>query len=138
MEPDQVNVRVAESQEETFLLIPLLAAQKGFDAREEFAVVKRFGQVIIRAGVQSPDSMLHFRLAREHEDGSGKVQPPQFGAHRDTIQPRQHDVEDHQIDARVERPLESAASLMLALDGKAFALQELQHQGAELGVVVDQ
>ena len=47
-----------------------LPTQKGVDTRQKFLVVEGLGQVVIRSGVQSLDSVLYLALCCEHQDRS--------------------------------------------------------------------
>ena len=114
----------------------LVAAQDGAHAGHQLARVEGLGQVIVGAQFQADDAVHVVGAGGQHEHRHVALlaQPAQdFEA----VQPGQHDVQDYQVEAAVQGPVQAAAAFMHALHREAFALEELRQQGAEFGVVVD-
>src|SRR6267378_5091729 len=68
----EVDFDVAEGIAIHLLRQSLRASQYSFNAREQFADGKRFGDIVVGAELK-PDDLIHFLTARgEHDDRNGR------------------------------------------------------------------
>ena len=62
----------------------------------------------------------------------------QLAQHVEAVEPRQHHVEQHQVDASPARALEPALAVRARLDGVAFAGQPIAQRQHQTGLVLDE
>jgi len=72
------------------------AAQDRADAAHDLAQVKGLGDVVVRAGLQAQELVVHAAARGEHDDGH-VVGLRQHPAHVHAAQVRQHPVQQHQV-----------------------------------------
>ncbi len=104
---------------------------------QQLAWVERLRKVVVRSHLQTRDAIHIFAARGEHQHGDTALRA-QAPEDLETVQARQHDIQNHQIEAAVEGAVQAASAFVLALDSESFARQELDQQGAQLGVIVDQ
>jgi hypothetical protein len=75
----------------------LSPAKERTDARGKFREGKWFDQVIIGAGVQTYDAVLHGVLRREYQDRDTDPSLSQSREHFDPAPAREHDIQNYQI-----------------------------------------
>jgi hypothetical protein len=114
----------------------LAAAQHGADAGQQLARIARLGQVVVGAQFQADDAVGLLAHGRQHDDG-GAVGGRQAAADGQAVLAGQHDVEHHQIDRASGQHLFHGAGVGRGLDGVAVATQEVGHDVADAGIVVD-
>ena len=114
-----------------------VAPQNGADARGQFARVEGLRQIIVGAQFQAHDAV-HIFAARgqhQHRDFAFLPQPLE---NLEAVDARQHDIEHHQVDAGLQRLLQTAVAFVGRLHGEALAAQEFAEQRGEFGIVIDQ
>jgi hypothetical protein len=79
------------------------AAQQGPDTRREFSEGKRFAQVVVRAQVQTLHPVFHTGAPGQHQDRHTRFPRSQKAQNCHTVQPRQIEVENHQIEVQFSR-----------------------------------
>jgi hypothetical protein len=105
--PRQIDADRAQGQmPDGFARLPG-ATEQGADAGQQFAGAERFDQVIVGAGVEPGHAILDLALGGEHEHRDRMRQATQLGAERESIELRQHDVEQQQIGFLLECAIEA-------------------------------
>ena len=83
------------------------------------------------------DAILHLPLGGEHQDWDSVSQPPQFGANRETIQLRHHDIEKNQVRLFFQGALQTAFAVGRQQHAVAFGLQAILQRRAHRQLVFD-
>ena len=106
------------------------------DAGHQFPRIERLGKIVVSADFESDDTVNVFaaRGEQEHRNPGLVAQPPQ---HFESVQAREHYIQDHQQKVSVERLLQTAISVRGGFDLKALGRQILAHQAAQFDVVID-
>jgi hypothetical protein len=76
------------------------ARQQALDPGEQLGWMEGFDEVVVRAGSQSADLLLHLSLGGEHDDRDMRGAAfftPDLGRHLVAVQLGQHDIEQDQI-----------------------------------------
>ena len=75
----------------------LRTTQQGSQAREELFEIEGLGEVIVGAGIETGDAVVHGAAGREHEDGHAESGGAQFAADGVAVLHGHHYVEYDQI-----------------------------------------
>jgi hypothetical protein len=114
-------------------------AQQRADAGDELADAERLGQVIVGAALQAVHLVGFLAPGGEHQDRH--ISELRFAAdragHRDAVEPRQHDVEDHQIERLAARQPEPLRSVRRRDRVEALEAEMENHEVADVLVVLD-
>ena len=119
------------------LFAPLAATQQRPHPRQQFIGAERFHEVIVRAGVEAGDAVLDLPLGREHEDRFGVAEPAQFGAQREAVELREHDVEEQEVGLFLERAVQALDAVGGGEDTVALGLEHVGQRRAHGGFVFD-
>ena len=104
----------------------------------ELVELKRLGEIIIGAGVQSADYVFGRVTRREHQDWSGPPLPPELSGNLEAVLLREHDVEQDGIvvvDVRHRRRLIPVTSNVHDI---SFLAQPLFDESGDFPVVFHQ
>ena len=113
-------------------------AQQGADAGDEHRERERLRQVVVGARVERLGLVELAVLGREHEDRRPDAGGAQVGAHLEPVAPGQHDVEDHEVVAALDRHPPPFQPVVGDLDREALGLEAAPHGAGDLPVVLDQ
>ena len=106
-----------------FRLSRLSAAQQGAHAGEQFHESERLGEVIVGAGFEAFDAIVHLAARAENQDrraGAAAADPLEdFEA----VHIRQHQIENHQIVVGILAVLKSFCAVLGDIDGIARTLE---------------
>ena len=102
------------------------ATQQGAQSSQKLTEVERFRQVVVGAAVETAHAGLN-RIARgEHEDRDLQPRIPELPADRETIDPRQTDVEDDRVEFGDGRVVHGLFAIRSDVDGVRFFAQALR------------
>jgi len=107
------------------------------DARQQFARVERFAQVIVGPHLQTHDAVHVLALGGEHDDGRLVVRGAQAAANAQPVFAREHQVQHDEVDRVAGQQAAHRASVLGHPDVKPFLGQVAVEQVADAGVVVD-
>src|SRR5262249_19587090 len=113
------------------------AAGKGFDARQELGIGVGLGQVVVTAGAQAFDAVVDVAKRREDQDGGAGPVIAQLLHHRETVETRQHAINDKDVVAAVLGHDETRLAVAGKVGGMAAFLQRLLQELRRLLVVLD-
>ena len=113
------------------------AAHDVLEAEDEFAGLKRLGDIVVDAGFEAFNAVLRLRPGRQHADGdrrdalelAGEVQPALA---------RHHDVEDHEVESETAHGGPGGYRVAGSGNAEAVVLQVSAEQIPDPMVVVDQ
>jgi hypothetical protein len=80
------------------------------DAREKFRESKGLDQVIVGAGVEAAHAVIHGAPRSEDQDWGSETAPAHFKKSLKTSLPRQHDIQENQVESRVAQLPDSRLS----------------------------
>src|SRR5215469_6888233 len=115
----------------------LAAPQHGANPRQQFIGIKWLGKIVVGAGIEALDAILLLYARRRHDHGDA-LAPPQLLEHSESVEYRQHDIENHQVMRAIHRAGQPLAPVVGALKPMAGLGKILPHHAAQLGVVVDE
>ena len=121
----------------TARLIPGAAAQDRRDAQQQLFQVKRFGQVVVAAGLEAAHAVLGGALHRQEQHGRLDAVAAQLRAELDPVHARHHDVEDGEIVWLGAQARESRSAVVRDVGAVALGLEVLADAGREVLFVVD-
>ena len=84
-----------------------LVSPPTFDAGCQLRHAERLRQVIVRAHLQAQDPIQLCALCRQHQNRHIARAGTNLAAHRQTIQARQHQIQNNQIDAALTEPFQA-------------------------------
>src|SRR5438445_2078765 len=87
-------------------------AQQGLDAREQLAEPERLAQVVVGAELQAEDLVALHALGGQHQDGSGGTLLSHLLEQLVAVAARKHDVENDQVDVRLERHAQAGLAVL--------------------------
>lgn len=116
--------------------ITIDAAQNGPQAREQFAGIEWFGQIVVGADLETNDpvDILSSRSQHKDRDARGSPNLPQ---RFELFQIRKHDIEDDQGESPRQCRLDSFQAVLHRLDCKTSRSQILAQQTTEIGIVIN-
>ena len=88
--------------------------------------MKRLGQVVVRAGIETGDAIVDGVPSGEHEHRNRIAVRPQLAAHIEAALHRQHKVEDHDIVRHRRCLLDRGGSVTNHIDGVPVLPQALR------------
>ena len=113
--------------------------QQALDPGQELGRVERLDQVVVGAGPQAADLLLHLALGGEHDDrdvGVGALFGPDLGRDLIAVELRQHDVEEHQRRTLGRPQAESLGAVTRDDDLVALLLEGVGERPLDVRVVV--
>ena len=113
-----------------------VAAQQRPHAGQELLRIERLHHVVIRAQVQPFHLLGRLPLGGEHEDGEIEVLL-EHAAHFPAVHLRHHDVQHRQVHLRAFQHPKGRRAVGGLHHVEAGARQEVAHQLADVGIVVD-
>src|SRR5881392_321995 len=113
------------------------AAQQGFHSRQELEHAERLRDVIVRPQTQAANLVGLFAARGEDEDGHPAPLVAQRAQHAVAVQPRQHQIENHQVGPCVTRAGEPLGAVLHDDDLVALDLEVVAQPEGEVGVVFD-
>ena len=111
-------------------------AQDGVDPQKQFFGFERFGQVVIRSGLQPVNAVAGFALGRQHQD-RGRSRFAQGAGQADAVFAGHHHVQNDQVEIQPRQHPPRMFGIARRRDQKAMAHQELLEQIADAFVVID-
>ena len=115
------------------------AAQQRGDPRGQLLRAERLGDVVVGAELEARDAIGFFAARRQHDDRDRRGR--RIGAQRladpQAVQPRQHQIEDDEIDRLAPQPRQHVAARRRRLDRVPRACQVMRDQLGDVGVVFD-
>ena len=120
------------------MLLPGAAPEQRAHASGKLVEIERLHQVVVRAGVETANAVVHCIARGQDDHGRGAARAPVLVEHVDAIALRQAEVEQHEIvHAVVQRQLRGAAVLS-PVDRIARAPQRVEHRLGDHVVVFHQ
>ena len=114
------------------------AAQQGADPGDEDRERERLGEEVVGAGVERLGLVELAVLGREDEDRRPHAGIAQVGAHLEAVAARQHQVEDDEVVATLERQPTPFQPVGGDLDGEPLGAQPALDGAGDLAVVLDE
>lgn len=111
-------------------LAQLATAQQGADACQQHPRFARLADVVVGADLQAQHLVVAVVQGGEHQDRQARLGRAQLTADLQAVQPRQHDVEHHQVRAQA---LHRGQRLVAATDHRHGIALTAQVGGDELG-----
>jgi hypothetical protein len=134
---NEINASVAKLERPRNAPLAMGTPKKSADAGEQFLGAERFDEVIIRAGVETGDTILDLAFGSEHENENGMIEAAQLGTEGEPIEMRQHDVEQHQVGLFIDRALEAGLAVDGGEDTVTFGLEAILKGGAHGQLVLN-
>ena len=114
--------------------------QQALDPGEQLRRVEWLDQIIVGAGPQTPDLLLHFPLCREHDDRhvrGATLLAADLGRHLVAVQLGQHDVQEDQVRRLCAPQPEAFGSVRGDDDVVPLLLEGVLQQSLDIRVVID-
>src|SRR5204863_5135627 len=112
-------------------------AHQRLDAGEQLGVGVRLGEVVVAAGAQALDAVVHLAQRREDEDGRARALGAQRLHHRQAVAARQHAVDDQHVVAALARHGETVLAVAGDVGGMPALAQRSLQELRRLTVVFD-
>jgi hypothetical protein len=113
------------------------AAAERPDPGEQLGERERLHEVVVCAGIEPFDTILH-RVARgEHEDRSCGLRGSETASHLKTVEGGDHDVEDDDVVTFGARLRESVGAVVAEIDDVAFFLEDATHRCREPSLILN-
>ena len=93
-------------------------AQRGANAGHQLGHLERLAHVVVRAGLETDHDIERVGARGEHHDRDRR-RPPDRAADLEAVQPRQHDVEQDQVERLGPEPVEALPAVAGGLDREA-------------------
>src|SRR5947209_6364334 len=133
----QVDLNIAERVAIHLLGQSLRSAQNGFDASEEFANGKRFGDVVVSAQLE-PNDFIHLLAAGgEHDNGNRRALGLELLAYVETAHARHHHIENYQIGRILECAFQAIDAIESGNNLKALILEVIAQSGDHVWFILD-
>ncbi|MNZ11343.1 hypothetical protein D3C78_282060 [compost metagenome] len=117
---------------------PGTAPEQGAQAGLELVEVERLDQVIVGAGIQASDAVFGC-IARGKDQNRQAVAPrPHPAQQLDATQPRQPEVEDHQVECFVLQGMQPAQAIAQPVEGIALLAQPVADPLTQSGIILNQ
>src|ERR1700686_195985 len=107
-------------------------------ARQKFAKLKRFGEVIIRSAIESANAVLDSVSRSEHKDGHPPPGFPKPAANFESVRSGNHDVQNDQVvlvDVRLIKRIFTGSG---GIDRVSLLAQSFDHKPAHPLIVFDE
>ena len=111
--------------------------QHGLDAGQQFAGGERLDDVIVGAHLQTADAVVLAAAGRKDDDRQRRPGAAHLGQHFQPVAPRQHQIEQHQIDADAHGLFEAADAVAGLGRLVAGGAQGVAHAAADGLFVLD-
>jgi len=102
---------------------------------QQLIETERFGQIVVRAGVEAAHAVVETVARGEHEHRHRGALRAQASADFHPVDAGDHHVEDHRVVLVVVQVLERGAAVCRAVDRVAVLAQSAREHGGEAGVV---
>src|SRR5665213_2888555 len=113
------------------------AANQGLQARGQFGKGEGFGQVIIAAGLQAFDAIVHRGFGAEKNDRGADFSAAHALDEAEAVELGHHNIYDSGIEGGRLGQQKSLLAVGTAIDGIARLLQPFDHKGSNLVVVLN-
>jgi len=107
------------------------------DPRHQLGDLERLAKVVVSAGLEAGDDVARLRPSREHEDRYLGSALPDVAGHVDTVDPGQHQVEDHEVDVIVQEEIDGRGAVTGPEDSVSRMLQLEFDETSDRRVVLD-
>ena len=107
------------------------------DAGEELVERERLREVVVRAGVQARDAVLHAVARREHQDRRPSVRRPQAAADLDPVDVGEHQVEQDHVVVVLDPEPRPVLAVRRDVNGEPLLLEPAPEQRGHLRAVLD-
>ncbi len=135
---ERVDLQVRHAQRADVAIVARGAPQQRLDSRQQFGKRKRLDQVVIAARPQSLDAIIDRTQRAQHQHGRGHIRLAQRRDQRQSVELRQHAIDDQQVVARRACRRQPAGAVSAVLDRVAGLAQPAAHVAGGLDVVFDQ
>ena len=118
----------------------VFAPQDGLDAGQQLAWLKGLGQIIVGAHLQANDAVHRVAFGREHQHrhlAHAAGQGADALAHLQAVHVGQHQVQDHQLNARCLQAFQATACIGRVGHGKTVLPQIVRHHARQAHIVFD-
>ena len=132
-----VDFKVAYADDRIVLDLFARAAQDCADARDDFLKAERFRHVVVATDRQPHDLVLRVVAGGQEEDGRVDALLADAACDGESVDVRQHDVEDDQIRSRALDDFDRLRARRRRLDFVTCEMQRGDKQFADGGFVVD-
>ena len=112
--------------------------QLGFDPRQQLHHLERLGDVVVGAELQADDLVDDLAARGQHDHRRLDAAPAQLAHDVEAAEPRQHDVEEDEIERLAGRALEAALAVAAALDAVSLAGEAIGQRHHQAGLVFDE
>ena len=116
------------------------AGQQALDPGQQLGRVERLDEVVVRAGAQPPDLLLHLALGREHDDRDVRraaLFAADLGRDLVAVELGQHDVEQDEIGRLGAPQAEALGAVPGDDDVVALLLERVLQEALDIRVVID-
>src|SRR3954468_12044624 len=113
-------------------------ANQRLDAGEQFSEGERFNQVVITAGLEPGDAVVHGAAGAQDQDGSSNLTTTELFDQRQAVELGKHDVDDRDVVGRRGRQLQSVRSVGGAVHRKTTLAQPARDEVGDDLVVLDE
>ena len=114
-----------------------LAARQRFDAREEFDEVIGLGEVVIATRPQTAHAVVHLVKRAQDQHGGRNLMLPERANKREPVEPRQHAIDDENVEPFMARAVQAIEPVRHLLDGIAAFAQCVRKIVACLVIILD-
>ena len=116
--------------------INLMAANHGAQPCQQFRRVERLGEVIIRAGIQPGNPVLHLCPGSQHQAGRGNAVAAELRENLNAAHLRHHPVQNDTGIFAGFRQLKRVRAVVRCLNGITFMLQQGLRGTAQFPVII--
>ena len=110
----------------------------GLDSGKQFQHVERFGDVIVRPDLQTQNFIDRLSASTEHQNGCCNQLLAQLPANLEATFPRNHDVQDDQVEVIARRSLDARIPIRSGFYAVTFTLQAVLKGRSKPRFVFDQ
>jgi hypothetical protein len=136
--PSRIDLEVVESQDDVVHWGRVRPTKDGPDTRYDLARGERFGNVVVRAELESDDPIGLVTARREH-DHRGCMIGPDTAEHLEPVESRKHQVEQHEVGAVILEDRERGLAVLGAEHAEPVLLEiTAEHLADDRFVVRDQ
>ena len=122
---------------------PSAAPEQPLDPRQQDGQIERLGQIVVGARLESAQDVVGVRTRRQQHDRDETARRPQPPHDLETVEARQHDVEQHDVEGVgadapvVEKPLQGVLAVVLDVGREPLRLEIELQPGREMFFVFD-
>ena len=108
------------------------------NARQQFGEGERFSEVIVAAGLEPADSVVHRPPRAQNEDRGAHSATPQLLDERETVALREHQIDNRDVVGLAGRKRQPVVAVGRAIDRKAGLAQASHHEVGNRRIVLDE